>query len=284
VHPEIKKDEKMPTSSILAQISKMYDENELKAIANGGRLVPGQCKVPSVHFEGHHIKFGFMTDTHYGSLYSPEEWVEAAIKQFKKSKVDFIVHAGDVTEGMSARPGHVYELKHIGYSAQKQAAIEGLSDWEGQWYMIGGNHDGWYMQNSNNGADIVEDICKALPKAQYLGSGEGMISLKGRATMMPWHGLDAGGSYALSYRVQKIIEAFPIGEKPSILLTGHDHKSLAIPSLRGIHAISGGCMQRQTAWMRQTRKAAMCGFWEVDVWVDERGVSKIGYMFYPFYA
>jgi predicted phosphodiesterase len=280
----LKPEEKIPRKKVLEQIGKTYSDNELKAIMNGARLVPGQCKVPVVSFDGLEITFGYMTDTHRGSLYSPKEWVHAAIQEMKKEKCEFIVHGGDVTEGMSARPGHVYELEHLGYSKQKDDSIEVFSEWDGQWYFISGNHDQWFINNSNTGADIVEDICKSLPQATYLGKGEGTISLKGRATIMPWHGLDAGGSYALSYRIQKIVESLPIGEKPSILLTGHDHKSMFIPNLRGIHCIAGGCMQRQTPWMRQTKKAAMCGFWIIKATLGQRGIAKICPTFYPFYA
>ena len=48
------------------------------------------------------------------------------IKQFEKKKVDIVCQVGDLTEGMSNRPGHIYELSHLGYHEQKKVAIEAL--------------------------------------------------------------------------------------------------------------------------------------------------------------
>ena len=36
------------------------------------------------------------------------------------------------------------------------------------------------------------------------------------------------GSYARSYRLQKIIESINVEDRPQVLLTGHDHKYVSI--------------------------------------------------------
>jgi hypothetical protein len=59
--PEIDK------SKILSQIADTYTDAELKAIANGGRIVPGMTKVPVIDFDGERIRIGAITDTHIGS-------------------------------------------------------------------------------------------------------------------------------------------------------------------------------------------------------------------------
>ena len=129
---------------------------------------------------------------------------------------------------------------------------------------------------------IVKDIDRAVPNFHFIGHDEGDISLNGLATIKLWHGED-GNSYSLSYRVQKIIEAFHGGEKPSVLLCGHTHKYVKLFE-RNIHAISVGTLERQTSWMRGKRIAAHVGFCIIDLWVNKNGVAKISETFYTFYS
>ena len=39
-------------SSVLQKISELYSDRELKAIASGARIVPGQSKIPVVNLKG----------------------------------------------------------------------------------------------------------------------------------------------------------------------------------------------------------------------------------------
>ena len=258
-----------------------YSPSEIKAMANGGRFMPGVAKVPVVDFDGVRVRIGHMTDTHIGSAYMDENRIYQAFEEFKKEKVDFITHSGDVTEGMSNRPGHIYELSELGYAKQKDKAVEIFSQWnDSEIYAIDGNHDRWFIKSS--GAKIVEDIDKEVSNFNFIGHDEGDISLGAKATLKLWHGED-GNSYALSYRLQKILESLSGGEKPSILVAGHVHKYVNIFE-RNVFALSAGCMQRQTPWMRGKRIAAHVGFVISDYWVDNKGVSKFTHTWYPFYT
>lgn len=268
-------------NNILEQIGRMYTQQELQAIAKGGRIIAGAEPVPIISFEGHHLRIGYLGDTHIGHKHFSENRLFQAFEEFRKERVDFIVHCGDVTEGMSHRPGHIYELDHLGYDAQKEYATNLFSQWtDTQIYAIDGNHDRWYVMS--NGAMIVKDIAKALPNFTFLGHDEGDISLKGWATLKLWHGLD-GNSYALSYRVQKIIESLSGGEKPDVMICGHTHKYLKL-FIRNVHAISAGCIVTQTPWMRGKRIEAHVGFGIINIWVNKDGVAKISDTWYPFYT
>jgi len=273
--PEIDK------SKILGQIAEQYTEKELKAIASGGRIVPGVAKVPIISFEGERIRIGAITDTHIGHERFDENRLFQAFEEFKKEKVDFIVHCGDVTEGMSYRAGHIYELNHLGYDAQKTASIELFSQWtDTDIYAIDGNHDRWFLKS--NGAIIVKDIDMALKNFHFIGHDEGDISLKGQAVLNLWHGED-GNSYALSYRLQKILESLSGGEKPHAMLCGHTHKFVYIFE-RNVHCTSIGTMQSQTRWMRSKRIAAHVGFAIIDYWVNKGGICKVTQTWHPFYT
>ena len=268
-------------SKLLSKIAQTYSDDELKAIANGGRIVPGLAKVPVVNFDGDRVRIGAITDTHIGSLNFSEQRLYQAFEEFKKEKVDFITHSGDVTEGMSHRAGHVYDLSEIGYDKQKSKAIEIFSQWtDSQIYAIDGNHDRWFIKS--NGSLIVKDIATQLDNFNFIGHDEGDISINGKAVVKLWHGED-GNSYALSYRLQKILESLSGGEKPSVIICGHTHKYVKIFE-RNVYAISAGSIQSQTPWMRGKRIAAHVGFCIIDIYVNKSGVWKFSDTWYPFYT
>ena len=265
----------------LHEIAEKFSDAELQAIAKGGRLVPGSEPVPVVSFGGKHFRIGAMSDLHIGHKCFSSLRLEQAFDEFRKREVDMVTISGDITEGMSNRPGQIYELDHLGFDAQKHEAIRLLGQWtDTDVYMIDGNHDRWFLKS--NGAIIVKDIAEALDNYHFLGHDEGDISLDGRATIKLWHGED-GNSYALSYRLQKIIESMSGGEKPNVLIAGHVHKYANIFE-RNVWCVSAGCLESQTKWMRGKRLAAHVGFCILDVWVGKRGVTRFQVEWYPFYA
>ena len=273
------------TKTVLQKIADRYTKKELDAIAEGGRIMPGQGKVPIIDFEGDTIKLGFLTDSHMGSIYFKEDYYYQMLEQFKKEKVELVLHSGDVTEGMSNRPDQVYELNKIGYDAQKEYAVEMLSQIEQPLKCISGNHDDWHLKA--NGALIVKDICKDLKEnfkkdVEYLGINEGDLSLKGKAVVKLWHGHDSS-SYAISYRLQKLAEAFTGGEKPHMVLAGHTHKQ-GYFMIRFIHMISGGAICTQSRWMRGKRLENHTGFWIIEVTVNKSGIARVKPEWFPFYA
>jgi len=68
------------------------------------------------------VKFGYCSDLHIGSQeFSYELWSRMCA-YFKREGIDVVYCPGDIVEGMSGRGGHIYELSHIGASAQIQEA------------------------------------------------------------------------------------------------------------------------------------------------------------------
>lgn len=251
---------------LVTKILEKFSKTELELILKDHQFKPHDIIGTELNFNKECITFGVLSDTHIGHVCFKANHVKKASEEFKRSNVDFVVHAGDVTEGMSHRPGHVYELTHIGYENQKQYAIDIFKTYfsETPIYFIDGNHDRWFIKSS--GALIVKDICENLPNATYLGHDEGSIFTNGIEIRL-WHGED-GASYAKSYRLQKIIESLAENDKPSILIAGHDHKSMMMPNEQGVITIAAGTLESQTKWMRGKRISAAVGFWTIKLWVD----------------
>lgn len=263
-------------------IADKYSLAELKAISQG--FNPNTSPIEPIHdfVSGDWVKIGVLSDTHLGSKYTNPNFIYDAFEIFDQEDVDMIAHSGDVHEGMSNRAGHVYELSHIGYTAQKNHSVGVFKHWtKTPMYFIDGNHDRWFVKNS--GAYIVEEMCKDIPNAIYLGQDEGTIWLNAEKTVdcRLWHGED-GNSYATSYRLQKLVESFAGGSKPNVLIAGHVHKQGNF-MIRNVHCFSAGCIQAQTPWMRSKRLAAHPGFWILNLKVGDYGISRIQSEWFPFY-
>ena len=110
-------------SKVLKEIGSTYSKAELLAIAKGARILPGQSATPVVEFKGERTRIGVMGDIHFGSKYCLYPLVNKAFKEFEKQNCDIVCQVGDLTEGMSNRPGQIYELSHLGYHEQKKVAI-----------------------------------------------------------------------------------------------------------------------------------------------------------------
>lgn len=268
-----------PRLEALAELNGKTTDEELKLLAKAGGSARAQ-RVAVTDFRGEVYAFGLVTDLHMGSHDFDPGWWLSAVKELRRQKVETLYIAGDLTEGMSSRPGHVYELTHIGYKAQKAYAIEQLKAWDGLVYAIDGNHDRWFQKS--NGAAMVEDICEhGGGRWTFLGQDEGKHLVNG-VDLRLFHGED-GASYALSYRVQKLVDGYTGGEKPRVLLLGHDHKAEHLPAYRNVACFSGGTLQHQTRWMRGKRIAAHPGFWRISLVIKDKEVRQVTGTFYPFY-
>jgi predicted phosphodiesterase len=269
----------MNRMKMLKALGDKFSDAELRTISKGGGLAIRSAPAVKISHTGKTLKIGFITDTHIGAEYFKSEYLDSAFKTFRKEGVDFVIHGGDVTEGMSVRPGQVYELTHVGYDEQKTYAIEQLSKWTGKMYLIDGNHDRWYLKA--NGALIVKDIARELPNAEFIGHDEGDIRI-GNIWIKMFHGEDSS-SYATSYRIQKLVESYTGGEKPNALFVGHTHKQGYFFE-RNIHCVSGGAISTQSRWMRSKRLANHTGYHTVEMIVNDGGIVEFKVAFHPFYA
>lgn len=263
-------------NGLLESIEKRYSADELKLLAKG-RLVNAEQQVrPVINFDGEEVVIGFVTDTHWGSKYSPKEYWTAFLEECNRQGVSRILHSGDVTEGMSGRPDHVYSLTHVGFSAQIDYAVELFSMTDIPVYLIDGNHDRWGVKSG--GIMVASDISKRCKNVTYLGHDEADIVINGTVWRL-WHGED-GSSYATSYRIQKVIESWGADWHVNVLLSGHVHK-MGYLYERGVHALSGGTMCRQSAWMRSKRLANHAGFFIIKAVISEGKIKSFSPRWYP---
>lgn len=256
--------------SVADELARTLSTEELKNILRSTKkgYAPDYEHVEYLDVDGDSFRFLYITDTHFGSKYTSHALWNLAIEEAEKRDVDAIFHGGDVSEGMSNRAGHVYELDAIGYDAQKEMSREKLSMTSKTIYAIDGNHDRWFIKG--NGALMVKDLSRELDNVVFLGHDQARLNVNGLDIMMH-HGED-GATYAISYRLQKIVESLPADDHPDVLLVGHSHDQAHVDYM-GIEVVSGGCVQLQTPFMRGKRLKAAPGFTFIEV-VHEAGEIK----------
>lgn len=216
------------------------------------------------------IRFGIVSDTHLCSKYQQLTHLNKMYDIFEKEGITTVYHAGDISEGdYQGRKGHVYEIFKHGADQQVDYIIENYPKRKNiVTHFITGNHDHTHLKNA--GYDIGRPISRERDDLIYLGINNASIFLTPNCRMDIAHPLD-GAAYALSYSLQKSIEAMPVDDLPQIFVVGHHHKSIYLYT-RGIHALEAGTFQAQTPWMKGKRLAAHVGGWIVTVHVDDEGM------------
>jgi len=229
------------------------------------------------------VVFAIVSDTHLTSKYQQLSLLHYAYKVFDDLKVDFILHAGDMVEGMRLYKGQEYEVFLPGYDDQKNYVIENYprSKNKTKTYIVSGSHD--YSFYKTMGGHILQAICKEREDLVFRGDFRACFQVKDiRIEMMHPSG---GIAYARSYKPQKLAENLVgaiierIRENPSelphILIVGHYHTPIYLPYM-GMHCFTCGCFQGQTPYLKQKGFYPNIGFWIVEMELDEKGnVGKI---------
>ena len=237
---------------------------ELETILTSGQLKPARDTYNFDLGKTGTFKFMVISDTHIGSSKFDMPTWEMVVKIANRDRPAFIIHPGDHLEGMSGRPGHVYELAQIGFEAQMDEAVRlySMLPQDIPMYGIDGNHDQWYKAKADIGIVVGRTLQNRCPNYHHLGEWEGILTVSDIRIML-FHAND-GTAYANSYKGQKLIESLLEMEKPHLLFEGHYHKAL-FQSSRGIHQWESGTVCRQTGFMRGKKIPAHVGFWMIEV-------------------
>jgi predicted phosphodiesterase len=254
------------------------NDAELKQILSSSK--PRQEIKYHHDFGSKHIKLGLVSDLHIGHKMFDYRAFDKSVRVFDRESVDLIISPGEIIEGMSGREGHIYELKHVGYTAQLNEAQRLLRQYRQPFHFIVGNHDVWGKNKANAGLEIGPEVEKRVRGSKYLGEMDARIDLgKGVHLDLTHRGNTA---YALSYSLQKMINGLEGGTKPDIICNGHLHKSIYM-FYRNIHALESGTLERQTEFMKMKGSPAMVGFWVLDIRLGRGGVEKFTPTWFPQY-
>lgn len=228
------------------------------------------------------LKFAIMGDTQIGSKYAQLTYLHDFYDLCEKEGIHDVYHTGDLTDGLKMRVGHEYELYEVSADEMRDDVVKNYPEREGiTTHFITGNHDASIYKQV--GYDIGQAVANLRPDMKYLGRDCAVVNLTPKCKLELRHPWD-GTAYALSYKLQKMIEAMESDSKPNILAVGHYHKAEYI-FYRNVHALQTGCFQGQTPFTRGKGISVHMGGWIVTIHVDENGyIQRFAPEFIPFYA
>lgn len=238
--------------------------------------------VKEVQWKGNHIvRFGLMGDTQINSKYTQLTYLHDFYDECERQGIKHVYHTGDIDEGDQMRMGHQYECytqgadEHVAEIVRVYPKHAGMTT-----HFITGNHDASITKRS--GHDIGKAIAFQRNDMEYLGADCALVCLTPNCILQLQHPWD-GTAYALSYKLQKMIEAMQADTKPNILAVGHYHK-IEYLFYRNIHAFQTGTFQMQTPFMTAKSISAHMGGWIIEAHVDDEGhIKKIVPQMIPFY-
>ena len=213
-----------------------------------------------------HLRLLLISDTHLASKYDRLDILRYLYEKAGDRKVNYILHSGDLCDGLSGRPQQLTELRELSYTGQRDYVVEKYPRSEIPTYIIAGNHDLWWVKQC--GSDIVRDICHNRDDLTYLGSDCEDLKI-GKLKVRLYHG-SGGGAYAKSYKLQKYLDAIPSEERPDILQTGHTHQAFYMKQGK-THCFQTSCLQDLTPFERSMGFNNDKSCWWVDIDFDNKG-------------
>ena len=151
------------------------------------------------------IRIGFVSDTHLGSMQQQLTHLRDAYRRMSDLGITTVYHVGDVLAGVNVYRGQHNELFLHSYDEQIAYAVEAYPRTPGiVTKAIAGNHD--LRSLKDGGADPVKVWAMQRPDVEYLGPYSAWATA-GDFSNYLLHP-DGGGSYAVSYKLQKLVESF----------------------------------------------------------------------------
>lgn len=227
------------------------------------------------------LRFAAIGDTHACSKEQQLTHLNTFYDICAKEKIQDIYHTGDLVTGDGVYKGQRFETFCQSLDDQAEYIIEKYPQRKGiTTHFITGNHDFSFFKTT--GADIGKMVAGKRKDMVYLGRLGAYIHLTDKIKMHLLHP-DGGGSYAKSYRPQKIIENYSSENKPNIVLLGHFHTAMQFYT-RNVHAFCTGAFEGQTNFLLRKGLYPEVGGWIIEIVPNKDGsVLRIKGEWIPFY-
>lgn len=209
------------------------------------------------------IVFGLVGDTQFGNIHEAKDQFVAFYAKMYAAGVRKVLHTGDVLDGHGVYRGQIFDLHAVGWEKQRKYFAATAPQYEGmETYFITGNHDASFKKQV--GVDVGEALETERPDWHFLGEDFADMTMQtksGRTYKVRLGHPGGGTAYAVSYKMQKQIEAMEGGNKPNMLAIGHFHKAEHLPNYRNVDGIQTGCFEWQTPFMAGLGTPAHVGGW-----------------------
>ena len=222
------------------------------------RVVPDRINLHPDLLSGETVHVGVVSDTHLGSHEQALDELNLAYEVFASEGITDVLHAGDITCGMGVFKGqdaeiHVHTLDEIrDFTVEHYPSAPGITT-----RLIGGNHD-LEGDAGRVGLDIAAAVASKRDDIEYLGAYSAWVGMHGGSWIHLLHGR-GGMSYSVSYKAQKLVDGYPSGRKPAVLIVGHWHVRGNFEA-RGVEVVFPGCFEWQSRFLQRLGLMPSVGF------------------------
>ena len=222
------------------------------------KVAPDKHNIHAGLFSGREQIFGVVSDTHLGSQEEALEELHLAYDMFAKEGITNVLHSGDLVCGRGIFRGQDNEIRVYTVDDQVQHAVDNYPKKDGiTTHIIAGNHD-VEGDAGRVGFDPVAAVAARRDDFNYLGPYSAWIEAHAGAWIHLLHG-KGGMSYAYSYKAQKLVDGYPGGRKPSLLIPGHWHVRGNFEA-RSVEVLFPGCFEWQSIFMQRLGLTPAVGF------------------------
>ena len=222
---------------------------------------------------GNDYRIGVVSDTHLGSEGEQLEYLNDFYNRLVKNDVDFVLHAGDVSDGCEIYRGHENHKipEAIGWRRLEDYLVSNYPEVdEFKTLMISGNHDTRLFKKT--GIRFVERVAERRKDLEYLGQEFASLDLNDEFSIDLVH--PGGGSpYTLGYRAQTWLRNKKDSEKADMTVFGHLHQLLA-GETEGSFILYAGSWQGQTPYLDRKGIKTDAGGWIVELNLEDK-LSRI---------
>ncbi|MFD1515647.1 metallophosphoesterase [Halomarina rubra] len=222
-------------------------------------------------------KFGVISDTHLGSAAEHlEELHDYYDRVAADPDIEYVFHAGDISDGWKVHKGHTEALKGeaTGWKRLREYVIEHYPRREGiTTIFIEGNHD--HKLKRRTGISLGKQIAAEREDLIYAGDSQA------RFVFDPEHDIDlelihpsGGQPYTVGYRLQTLYRERPASERPTIAVIGHLHGSM-FAKAEGVLGFYAGCWKGITTYGKRKGHSTEIGGWILTLEVEAGEVRRL---------
>lgn len=262
----------------LRKVAKELDDEgyDIKNVLCGGKtsyiLVRKGSSSPNQHYNFlGNIKTPFLicSDYHFGSYSFSEQGFKILMKDIEEYGIRDVIAPGDLLQSKNVHRREASDLKYFNLDEQIDGFLKKIENElpsKTKLHTTLGNHEESVLGSLNIGLNILKRMAGMSPNIIYYG-GVAKLKLDNEFQLLMLHG-SGGGSYADSYRIQKIYDT--LLEKPDIFVMGHLHLMDVISKPPNKHLIYAGTLQRENLFLINKGITTQVGWYIIEEYNGEK--------------
>jgi len=215
-----------------------------------------------------YIKFGIVSDTHFGSKYQQLTALYDFYNRCKSEDVQVVFHAGDWVAGRGIYKGQEYDNFLHSMKEQREYLMEKYPRTGIKTIGITGNHDeSW---TSLTGDSLINLAAQTRDDIEIVAEYQAFVNFNGFKVCL-YHP-DGGQAYAISYKLQKLVESFTAENLPDIVIMGHFHQKEYV-TIRNVECFQAACFESQTPYEVRRNLHPVIGGWIVEIFREDNKIQ-----------